>query len=74
MISEVDIADWERLPIQELYNVEPKTWVEVVATKDFLFFDHIDGMYSYCKDTAGNVIHLAAWTEVFPFKPKQFKD
>ena len=68
MISEVDIRDWERLPIKELYKVQPKTWVEIVATKDVLFFDHLDGMYSYCKDIAGNIIHLAAWAEVHPLK------
>ncbi len=68
MISEVDIADWERLPIQELYKVAPKTWVELVATKDVLFFDHLDGMYSYCKDMMGNIIHIAGWAEVHPLK------
>ena len=28
-------------------------------------FDHIDGMYSYCKDNAGQVVHFAAWTKVY---------
>ena len=27
-------------------------------------FHHIDGMYSYCQDKQGNVVHLPAWTEV----------
>jgi len=27
-------------------------------------FKHIDGMYSLCKDSKGNVVHPAAWTEV----------
>ena len=27
-------------------------------------FSHIDGMYSYCTDDNGNVVHLKAWTEV----------
>ncbi len=30
------------------------------------FFDHVDGMYSYCKDNSGNVVHIAAYTEVEP--------
>ena len=68
MISEIDIEDWVRQPVEELYNVEPKTWVEVAATKDVLFFDHLDGMYSYCKDMMGNIIHLVAWAEVYPLK------
>ena len=27
-------------------------------------FHHIDGMYSFIKDSNGNVCHFAAWTEV----------
>lgn len=30
---------------------------------DEVDFGHIDGMYSYCKKD-GEVVHLAAWTEV----------
>lgn len=25
---------------------------------------NLDGMYSYCKDENGTVVHLAVWTEV----------
>lgn len=28
------------------------------------FFSHVDGMYSFCRDSKGNVVHLAAWSEV----------
>lgn len=31
---------------------------------DILWFGHIDGMYSYCKDKDGNLVHIAGWTEV----------
>jgi len=51
----------------KLYDVPRNTRI-VVPLKDgeqwHLNFDHIDGMYSYCTDDEGNVVHLAAWTEV----------
>lgn len=28
------------------------------------WFGHIDGMYSFCKDPEGNIVHFAAWTKV----------
>ena len=31
---------------------------------DELYFYHTDGMYSYCEDKDGNVVHLVAWAEV----------
>jgi len=45
-----------------LYDVPRKTWVK--CQDQIFFFDHIDGMYSYCEDQNGNVIHPAAFTEV----------
>ncbi len=27
-------------------------------------FGHIDGMYSYCLDSEGEIVHPAAWSEV----------
>jgi hypothetical protein len=35
------------------------------AVDDLFTFDHIDGMYSYCKDSKGIIHHFAAWTKVF---------
>ena len=29
-----------------------------------IFFDHIDGMYSFCRNAAGEIVHLVAWAEV----------
>ena len=29
-----------------------------------LNFDHIDKMYSYCRDDNGNAHHIAAWVDV----------
>jgi hypothetical protein len=31
---------------------------------DVFHFDHLDGMYSFCKNSAGQVMHFAAWTKV----------
>ena len=54
------------------------TWVRVLDTtdappdspyptfkpNDLVLYYHTDGMYSYCKDRAGNVVHLRAWADV----------
>ena len=60
----------------KLYEVPRNTKIRIVddekappAHRDFdkgevLLFDHIDGMYSFCYDQAGKVVHLAAWAEV----------
>lgn len=29
-----------------------------------LNFSHVDGMYSFCTDDDGKVVHLAAWSDV----------
>jgi len=34
------------------------------------YYDHLDGMYSYCLDMFGDTIHLAAWTDVIPLAKK----
>ena len=49
----------------KLYEVPRNTLVRTIGDQSFeVLFDHIDGMYSYCTDKEGNVVHLAAWTEV----------
>ena len=47
----------------KLYEVPMNTRI-VLANGLELNFKHIDGMYSYCTDDDGNVMHPAAWTEV----------
>lgn len=37
---------------------------EQIETDEVLFFDHIDGMYSFCINKDGHIVHPAAWTEV----------
>jgi hypothetical protein len=46
-----------------------------VAHPEFAFdteylFSHIDGMYSFCKDKDGQVVHFAAWTKVIKLGEK----
>ncbi len=60
----------------KLYDIPDNTKIRVIKstiTPPFgnpseigqeLTFIHIDGMYSLCYDKDGNIIHLAAWTEV----------
>lgn len=48
----------------KLYEVPRKRYVKVIATGEIFYFDHIDGMYSYCKDDQQQVVHLFAGTEV----------
>jgi hypothetical protein len=68
MISEIDINDWEKLPITPLFYVKNKTYVYVPDIDTTLFFDHIDGLYSYCLTMKNEVVHLAAWVNVHPLQ------
>ena len=47
----------------KLYEVPNKTMVQTKEGYTY-FFDHIDGMYSYCTNENGQVLHLQAWEEV----------
>lgn len=69
MISEIDINDWEKQDPVPLYSVRNKSFVQV--EDEIYFFDHLDGMYSFCLDMNNNVVHLQAWCEVIPLKRKE---
>ncbi len=70
MLSEVDIRDFDKQPVTPLYSVKPKTYVQCPRTGAVFYFDHIDGMYSYCLDMFGDTIHLVAWMDVIPLAKK----
>lgn len=78
MISEIDIQDYEQLPIRELYKVRPRSYIKLPwmegVDDDVLFFDHIDGMYSYCLNMQNEVVHIQAWAEVIPLVQKAKSD
>jgi hypothetical protein len=61
----------------KLFDVPRETYVKVledvhvpvgmapIKKGEIIFFDHIDGMYSFCMDEhKKNILHLAAFTEV----------
>jgi len=55
----------------KLYNVPTNSRIKVIVEDEAqiqhveeLNFKHIDGMYSYCTRDNGDVLHLAAWTDV----------
>ncbi len=65
--------------IDHLYNIAKRQYIRICketkgslhppAHREFepeevLFFDHLDGMYSYCIDKEGNTVHLAAYQAV----------
>ncbi len=70
----------------KLYEVPRRTWVKVlknenegtkvppaappIADDDIIFFDHVDGMYSYCKNNAGELCHLVCWQSVEILEPQ----
>jgi hypothetical protein len=35
-----------------------------IEVNDVLEFSHVDGMYSRCKNSEGQEVHLVAWAEV----------
>jgi hypothetical protein len=76
MISEVDIADMKALYEMEYgkhFKLAPQDVVSVPVdsnefkTTDVFKFMGIDGMYSKCIDSDGNLHHFAAWTSVIPW-------
>lgn len=70
----------------KLYDVPNKTRVRLLSdiqvpigalelkAGDEIFFDHLDGMYSLCKDKEGNTVHLIGWAEVEIINDKVSRD
>jgi hypothetical protein len=54
---------WVRLLDDEI-RVPPES--PALRKGDVLFFDHVDGMYSYCLTPTKQLVHPAAWTNVEP--------
>jgi antirestriction protein len=54
----------------KLYQV-PRYSRIVLQDGTKLFFDHLDGMYSYCTDSDGQVWHISAAKEVTIEEPDE---
>ena len=50
----------------KLYDVPRATFFTIVGDESntVYFLENLDGMFSYCKNEAGNVIHFSASLEV----------
>ena len=78
-MNNFNLSDYEQLPVRELYKVRPRSYVVVpdfdgTGIDAVLFFNNIDGMYSYCLNMKNEVVHLAAWAEVVPLVKKAKTD
>ncbi len=54
--------------IRVIGDIKTPPEAKEIKEGDILYFSHIDGMYSYCKTETGEVVHLAAWSEVIIVK------
>lgn len=50
--------------VKVLSEVKVPPGAPIIKPGDIIKFGHIDGMYSYCHTEDGDLVHMAAWTEV----------
>lgn len=60
-LYELNKGDHFKITDEELRVPVAHPEIDLDAT---YWFGHIDGMYSFCKDLEGAIVHFAAWTEV----------
>lgn len=72
MISEVDLRDWIHLSPTPLYTIPRRNYIKFCD--QYFYFDHLDGMYSYCIDMAGKIFHIPAAAQVTPLRKKKDED
>ena len=68
----------------KLYDVPRNSYVQILEPTtvppggivprqaEIFIFSKIDGMYSLCVNVAGDIVHLAAWTDVVVVTRKEF--
>jgi len=57
----------------KLYNVPRQSYIRRQPDGECLFFDHVDGMYSFCK-LGGNVVHFFAGEEVEIISKEEYEN
>lgn len=62
-----ELKKGQRFKVNEAPRIPPDA--KTVVKTQILTFDHTDGLYSFCFDEAGHVVHPAAWTEVTVVEP-----
>jgi len=72
--------------IVKLYEAPRNSLVRVVGTPtappdapevndgEVIKFYHVDGMYSYCKNEYGDIVHIPAWQEVEVLNEVEFSN
>lgn len=58
-----DVPRNTRIRVIDANPASPPASIQIRHGQE-LNFKHIDGMYSFCRDDAGNIVHLVAWAEV----------
>lgn len=55
----------------KLYDVPAGARIKVIGSDEEVYkFYNLDGMFSYCTNKEGKVVHLEAWTDVEIVKDK----
>ena len=70
MINEIDIRDFDILPVKKLHDIPRNTYIRSPRSERVYMFKYIDGMYSVCTSMLGDNYHFAAWLEFNPLVKK----
>lgn len=56
--------------ISKLYEIKKgsKIYADLSDDSKYIIFDHLDGMYSYCKTEKGGIVHLSGSTPLEEFE------
>lgn len=66
LVKVLPVAEMETVPGEQLESVKVPPAGIRIDENQYIYFGHIDGMYSYCHTMDGELCHMALWTEVEP--------